>query len=232
MSPAPGAAPHGGGARDEHGGPHVTTASRAARKDDGAAPARRARRRVRHRAPSSAARPAAVRRFDDVGEADLGSTDSEELSDADRRRDELSPLVRRRFASMLRALTLRRERVARCMALCLDHVAWAAELAEMLVASLLIPTTPIPRKLARLYVLSDVLYNSGSVPGAWRYRAAFEAQLPRIMAHWHDVTRACPGRLSAAAVVRDVVRVLDVWDTWLVFPPAALAAWRAALVSK
>lgn len=172
-------------------------------------------------------RPAGVCADADSGAAPLYSTDSEEAAQRDGHT--LPPLTRRRLHAMLRALTPRRERIARCMALALDHAYAAEEVADIVTASLLVPTTPVPRKLARLHVVSDILYNAGAAPHAWRYRGAFETRLARVFAHLGAVLAALPGRLSAESTARQLARVLDCWDAWLVVPPPALAQFRALL---
>ncbi|WFC95622.1 hypothetical protein MBRA1_002273 [Malassezia brasiliensis] len=196
-------------------------------------PARRSKApvRSRHTRPVYAEAPTV-----DDGEASPYSTDSEEVEEAEAGRAAkeaaLSPLADRRLGALLRTLTPRRERIARCMVLALDHAYAADAVAARIAASLVLPHTPVPRKLARLFVVSDILYNSAArVPHAWRYRGAFEPHLVRIFAHLGDVVRAYASRVKADAVLRPVLAVLDAWDTWLVYPPGALAALRGLLPS-
>lgn len=194
---------------------------------------------VRHRTerpdvPDAAAFQDEVRLPLTQGYTSLYSTDSEEVEESEplrgRRDAPLSRLAQRRLLVMLRSLTPRRERIARCMALALDHAYAADTVAELIVQSLLIPSTPIPRKVARLYVLSDILHNSAApVPHAWRYRDAFHPHLFRVFAHFGDVIRSFPGRMKADAVQRQFFHVLDCWDTWLVYPPALLEQLRSML---
>jgi hypothetical protein len=48
------------------------------------------------------------------------------------------------------------------------------QVAEMVVASMLHPTVPVFAKIARLFLISDILHNSGlPVQNAWKYRARF-----------------------------------------------------------
>ncbi|WFD18663.1 hypothetical protein MCAP1_000870 [Malassezia caprae] len=184
----------------------------------------RVRRRIAYRHRSEHTRPAADldvdASFADDGYASLYSTDSEEASESEAS-SMLGPLAAQRFKAMLRSLTLRRERIARCMVLALDHAQAADTLAAILAASLQITSTPIPRKLARLYVVSDILCNGAApVPGAWKYRDAFQRHLPPIFAHLGATVRACPGRMTAEKVRGPILAVLDVWDAWLLYPAA------------
>ncbi|WFD26368.1 hypothetical protein MNAN1_001347 [Malassezia nana] len=173
----------------------------------------RVRRRMAYRHRGQHAQPVADAHVDasflDEGYASLYSTDSEEVSEAEASTT-LGPLAAQRFKAMLRSLTLRRERIARCMMLALDHAQTADTLAAILANSLQIASTPIPRKLARLYVVSDILCNGAApVPGAWKYREAFQTHLPTIFAHLGATVRACPGRITAEKVRRPILEVLD-----------------------
>lgn len=182
-------------------------------------------------APSSTTRYVALLT---QGYASLYSTDSEEAQETEAarrtRQATLGSLARRRLFSMLRSLTPRRERIARCMALALANAHAAEAVAAVLVDSLLVPSTPIPRKVARLYVVSDILHNSAaSVPNAWRFRDAFLPHLYRVFSHLSAVVHAYAGRIKAEAVQRQFLAVLDCWDTWLVYPPSMIQELRELL---
>lgn len=107
-------------------------------------------------------------------------------------------------------------------------------MAGVLLNALLLPTTPVPRKLARLWVVSDVLHNSGGyaevgVSQAWRYRDIFAKHLPRVCAHWGDVAFSFPGRIKQESVRVQVALVIDTWEQALIFPPALIDTLRRAL---
>lgn len=167
--------------------------------------------------------------FSDTGSAELYSTDSgEESETATLGRSALGPRAYRRLCSMLRSLTLRRDRIARITAFAYDHAAHYSSIVALLTASLLRPRTPVPRKLARLYALSDVLHNSCMpVTNAWRYRAAIEARLPLVFAHLGLVARSFAGRMRREEFKARVHAVLDVWDGWIVIPPHVLDRLRS-----
>lgn len=172
--------------------------------------------------------------FSDQGSDELYSTDSGEDSETDRISHHRNPsgtrlglLARRRFLSMLRGLTLRRERIARITAFALDHSSSHSTVVSILVSSLLRPFTPIPRKLARLYALSDLLHNSGApISNAWRYRAEIETKLPLVFAHWGQVVRSFEGRMKREEVRAKVLGVLQVWEGWIVVGPHVLERVR------
>ena len=58
---------------------------------------------------------------------------------------------------MLRAMSGKRGEIARCMAFALEHAEAAHEIAELIVASLLVEGTPVPRKVARLHLIVFVI---------------------------------------------------------------------------
>ncbi|KDN36510.1 hypothetical protein K437DRAFT_241154 [Tilletiaria anomala UBC 951] len=173
--------------------------------------------------------------FKDQGLNELYSSDSEEAEEAEylrksRRGDVIGRAARRRFEAMLRGITPRRERIARAMRFALEHAHASSAIAELLIESLLIPSTPVPRKLARLYVLSDILHNGAvPLPNAWKYRQAFEQQLPLVFAHLGDVARSFPGRMKQEGFKMQVSAVLDTWEVWLIFTPNLLEQLRQLL---
>jgi U2-associated protein SR140 len=63
---------------------------------------------------------------------------------------------------MLRAMTGKRAEIARAMEFVVGHAECADEVAEMVCGSLKLDGTAVPRKMARLYLVSDVLHNSVS----------------------------------------------------------------------
>ncbi len=98
----------------------------------------------------------------------------------------------------LRKITTDRESVKRAMAFALDHADEAAEVVEVVADSLSILETPIPKKIARLFAVSDILYNSSQpVRNASMYRTEFQQRLPAIFQHLHDAYAKIDGRITA-----------------------------------
>ncbi|BGP49087.1 hypothetical protein JCM10450v2_004966 [Rhodotorula kratochvilovae] len=176
--------------------------------------------------------PPVVVSFDDDGKADIYSSDSSEDSEAERvGKGRLGALAQKRFESLLRGLTSSRDKIARGMAFALEHADCADLIADLLVASLTIDTTPVPRKLARLHLVSDVLHNSAaSVPNAWVYRRLFEKKLPAVFDHLGDIYLSFPGRLKAEQFRSLIERVIDVWaNDWILFEPAVIDDFKRRL---
>ncbi|TFL02447.1 hypothetical protein BDV98DRAFT_528109 [Pterulicium gracile] len=169
--------------------------------------------------------------FTDDGYNSVYSTDSGEESERERtRKTALGKLARKRFEAMLRALSGKRGELARCMAFSLEHAEAAAEIADIILASLLVSDTPVPRKVARLHLICDILHNSASaVPSAWKFRQEFEGRLGIVFDHLSNVYHSFPGRITAETFKKQFTAVLDLWEDWLVFPPGFLNQLRERL---
>ncbi|OCF31376.1 U2-associated protein SR140 [Kwoniella heveanensis BCC8398] len=156
------------------------------------------------------------------GYASLYSSDSAEDSEKERViRGKLGKIARKRFEAMLRAMSGRRAEIARGMEFALKRAEAADEVAEVVCQSLRIDATPVPRKMARLHLISDILHNSASpLPNVWKYRQAFESRLPPVFAHLSTVYQsllAYSGKISADVFKAQVAAVLDIWERWIVF---------------
>ncbi|KAF7361714.1 hypothetical protein MVEN_00515100 [Mycena venus] len=169
--------------------------------------------------------------FDDDGYNSVYSSDSAEDSERERvRKNVLGKLARKRFEAMLRALSGKRGEMARCMAFSLEHAEAAHEVAEIIVASLLVDGTPVPRKVARLHLICDILHNSAaSVPSAWKFRQEFQARLGVVFDHLANIYHSFPGRITAETFKKQITAVVDIWEDWIVFPPDFTTELRTRL---
>ncbi|KAG2015754.1 SR140 protein [Coprinopsis cinerea AmutBmut pab1-1] len=159
------------------------------------------------------------------------STDSGEESERERtRKNVLGKLARKRFEAMLRAMSGKCGEVARCMVFCLEHAEAAHEVADIIVSSLLVDSTPVPRKVARLYLICDILHNSAApVPSAWRFRQEFQSRLGIVFDHLANIYHSFPGRITADLFKKQITTVVDIWEDWIVFPPDFTAELRERL---
>lgn len=90
---------------------------------------------------------------------------------------------------------------------------------DTIIASLLVDTTAVPRKVARLHLICDILHNSAiSVHKAWRFRQEFQARLPLVFDHLGTIYHSFPGRMTAEIFKKQIFSVVEVWEDWLVFP--------------
>jgi len=63
------------------------------------------------------------------------------------------------FMELLRKLTISREKIKEAMGFALDNADASEDVVEALRDSLMVAETAMPVKLARLYLLSDILHN-------------------------------------------------------------------------
>ncbi|GET63257.1 U2 snRNP-associated SURP motif-containing protein-like [Rhizophagus irregularis DAOM 181602=DAOM 197198] len=158
--------------------------------------------------------------FDEDAADELLDSDEEDERERERiPKGTLGPKAKHRLEVMLRKLTFERGVIAKTMAFAIDHSDAADEIVEIICKTLMIKETPIPTKVARLYLVSDVLHNSSvSVPNAWKFRTGFESKLPEVFEHLNEVYRSITARLKAETFRRQVTTILTVWENWIVFP--------------
>ncbi|TKY45633.1 U2 snRNP-associated SURP motif-containing protein [Spatholobus suberectus] len=143
----------------------------------------------------------------------------------------LTDVQRDEFEDMLRALTLERSQIKEAMGFSLDNADAAGEIVEVLTESLTLKETPIPTKIARLMLVSDILHNSSApVRNASAYRTKFEATLPDIMESFNDLYRSIMGRITAEALKERVLKVLQVWADWFLFSDGYVNGLRATFL--
>ena len=147
------------------------------------------------------------------------------------RRGALGRLPRAKLEALLRCLTNTRLPIARTMAFALDRPDAAEEVVDVIIQSLLIPSTPVPRKVARLAVVSDILHNcaGGLQVKAWQYRSFFEKRLADVFSHLGEVYKSFPGRMKAEQYRKQITNIVDVWEDWLVFTPTVTQDFRRRL---
>ncbi|CAI5480552.1 unnamed protein product [Closterium sp. Yama58-4] len=122
----------------------------------------------------------------------------------------LTDKQRDKFEDLLRRLTLEREDICTAMAFALDHAEAATDIVEVLIESLTLLETPIPLKVARLMLVSDILHNSSApVRNASAYRTAFQGYLPDVMESFNDCLNAVSGRMTAEALKDRVLKVIQ-----------------------
>ncbi|KAG1737688.1 hypothetical protein EDB19DRAFT_1895829 [Suillus lakei] len=169
--------------------------------------------------------------FDDEGYNSTYSTDSAEESEQERtRKTVLGKLARKRFEAMLRGVSGKRGELARCMTFSLEHAEAAREVSDIIISSLLVDGTPVPRKIARLHLICDILHNSAApVPSAWKFRQEFQSRLGIVFDHFATIYHSFPGRITAETFKKQITAVVDIWEDWIVFPPDFTAELRARL---
>jgi U2-associated protein SR140 len=124
-----------------------------------------------------------------------------------------------------------REAICEAMAFCFEKSAAAKQISDMIKDLLLElgPGTSVETRIARLYLLSDILFNTQQ-PGirlAFFYRDAIERMAPESFAALGKNTGDVLGRMSLNKLSNAVSSVLAAWTNWSVYDPAFLDELQA-----
>lgn len=137
------------------------------------------------------------------------------------------------FEDMLRLLTSERGSIGDAMVFCLGKAECAKEIVDTITEALCIAETPIPTKIARLHLVSDILHNtSANISKASLFRSFFESSMPEIFISLGNKLRGTEGRITAEAMKDKVTRVLRVWEVWSLYPPDFIAKLEATFLGK
>lgn len=148
-----------------------------------------------------------------------------EYDEVDARKGSLSNSQRERLEDLLRNISPERIKVAEAMVFCIEHSEAAEEISDCIQESLSVSTTMMAKKIARFYLISDILHNCGvSVNNASYYRKAFESRLMPIMAEMHAAYTKQESRLKAEGFRMRVLTVFKAWQEWAVYPRSFLIA--------
>ncbi|KAI8060156.1 hypothetical protein BC940DRAFT_312727 [Gongronella butleri] len=160
--------------------------------------------------------------FDEDGPTDLSWDSDDEAAERGRLglgKGQLGKIGRERYEVLLRQVTLQRGTIAKAMAFAIERADAHDDVIKLTVKAVVAPGASVTAKIARLFLVSDILHNSGvHVTNAWRYREGFAHHLPDIFAHLHDIYRSISARLKAEQFRRYVMTVLGAWETWMLFP--------------
>ncbi|KAK9466536.1 hypothetical protein V1512DRAFT_248190 [Lipomyces arxii] len=164
-------------------------------------------------------------------EQEIAQVDNEDVDRAEQPEHKLSPwlgpLAHLHLTLLLQHISPKRGSIARLMAFAIDNSHAAEEIVEVMCNSVVGPDAPAQLRVARLWAIGDVLYNSGMGiggvnKGVWKYRSLFQSRLVSVFVNLHEVFRAFDGRIRADNFRRQVLAVLNVWEGWSVFTHEAL----------
>jgi U2-associated protein SR140 len=136
----------------------------------------------------------------------------------DRELQEFDLLVRKK-------LTVSRDAICAAMAFCFENSASAREIADLL-KTCLVDEASVDTKIARLYLLSDILFNSQQpgVKNAFMYRDAIEKMAGEVFASLGktDARDGSIGRMTMNKLRMAMKSVLGAWTEWSVYNPSFL----------
>uniref|UniRef100_A0A8B9BQL5 U2 snRNP associated SURP domain containing n=1 Tax=Anser brachyrhynchus TaxID=132585 RepID=A0A8B9BQL5_9AVES len=131
----------------------------------------------------------------------------------------LMEILLNKLEEILRGLTPRKNDIGDAMVFCLNNAEAAEEIVDCITESLSILKTPLPKKIARLYLVSDVLYNSSAkVANASYYRKFFETKLCQIFSDLNATYRTIQGHLQSENFKQRVMTCFRAWEDWAIYP--------------
>ncbi|XP_056656187.1 U2 snRNP-associated SURP motif-containing protein-like [Monodelphis domestica] len=130
---------------------------------------------------------------------------------------------RDKLEEILRGLTPQKKDIGDAMVFCLNNAEAAEEIVDCITESLSILKTPLPKKIARLYLVSDVLYNSSAkAANASYYRKFFEKKLCQIFSDLNATYRTIEGHLQSEKFKQRVMTCFRAWEDWEIYPETFL----------
>ncbi|XP_028967604.1 U2 snRNP-associated SURP motif-containing protein [Galendromus occidentalis] len=149
-------------------------------------------------------------------EAELRRKESK--TDGDPATGRLDSRQRAKVEYMVRNLTPEKKRIGETMMYCIEHAFAAEEIVDLLVDSLDIIETPLYKKIARFYLVSDILYNcTARLPNASFFRVAFEPFVTKIVKALTTTYDTICDKETATQFKQRVLNVLKAWQEWSLY---------------
>ena len=145
------------------------------------------------------------------------------------RRERLSEKDSKRFRDLLNEMSMSRASVRNAMIFALDHAEAANDIIKALESRLCDTKDSAPNKVAYLYVVSDILYNSNNSSKTRHFRTILKDRLPTMFEGVAKTYQSLKSRFNSNQMRSRVQRILDVWREWSSFPPLYLIGLESAL---
>lgn len=145
------------------------------------------------------------------GTLNLRSTDS-------RMKGTLGTIKREVLGDILRNLDPTKVKIGSAMMFCINHSDAAKEIIDCIYESLQLLETPFQKKIARLFLVSDILNNcSAPVTNASYYRQGFRSKLVLIFEHLRTYLINIEDRYKADKFKQKALSVLGAWKEWTLY---------------
>ncbi|KAH0473157.1 MAG: hypothetical protein KVP17_002281 [Porospora cf. gigantea B] len=131
----------------------------------------------------------------------------------------------------VRSLTLQCRSVADAMVFALDRWACASHVVTVLAEEVCATETPVEKRTAVLFLMSDLLYNCvrGPNPKAWVYRSELEAVLPTVFRSLYLYIKT-RGRLETDSLRHAASQVLAAWLEFGLYSTGYIKGLEAVLL--
>jgi U2-associated protein SR140 len=144
-----------------------------------------------------------------------------------KRRGALSESDRDFLEQLLRNLTPKRRHVAFAMCWCLRRARSAKEIIDCVVEALMIPETPLFKKLGRFYLLSDILANCEiSGPDIANFRVHIEPKLESIFVEFNKIFKRIPTRINQSQFRSRIAACIQLWSENTIYTKQSLIHYQ------
>lgn len=124
---------------------------------------------------------------------------------------------------MFADLTLNRDKIADAMVFCINHEQAVKDILDVILDSFAVPSTKPPKKVARLYLLSDILYNSSMKKCiAPAFKKEILQHLETVFEHLHRTLDLITKAFDKESYIVRVIKVLRMWEIWEIYPVQTL----------
>ncbi|KAL3110104.1 hypothetical protein niasHT_015707 [Heterodera trifolii] len=126
---------------------------------------------------------------------------------------------RDQLEEILRNLSPEKNAIGDAMVWCLDHAECSKEITQCIFESLCIKETPLHKKIARIYLISDILANCAArIKDAFYFRQHFGEYLLKIFVELNETLEGIESRLKAEQFRQRVMLCFRNWEDNAVYP--------------
>ncbi|UKJ89926.2 hypothetical protein MACJ_003180 [Theileria orientalis] len=124
----------------------------------------------------------------------------------------------RQVENIISNTTTTRNDVCNAMLFFINNSESAYQLTDLLINRLKDESSQVNQKIALLYVLSDVLYNSASSRQfSWIYRTSIEKRLPEIFDSVKKFKTRSKSKIAGQQLTEVIMKLLKTWEDWTVY---------------
>lgn len=126
---------------------------------------------------------------------------------------------REQLGDILRSLEPTKKNIGAAMLFCIVNSDAASEVVECVTESLSLIETPFKKKIARLFLISDILHNCHSpVTNSSFYREGFQSKLTKVFEYLREYLTNIEDRSKADQFKQKSLTVLSAWKEWTLYP--------------
>lgn len=137
-----------------------------------------------------------------------------------KRKNRMSEKRRSKLETILQTLTVEKTSVGTAMVWCIMNAKYAAEIAECILESLVVDDGVLNKKIAKLYLINDILSNCDQkiVRDAHMYRLHFQNLFEKIFACLGTTYRSIQSRFKGEAFKVRVIHVFNNLESLTLYP--------------